>query len=93
MAGAYVVTIASPAPIAPTNVVAVDVENDTPVVVAYAGRPPIQGAEVVSLSDDLPPEGGSGEPGDLAAHVADTTPHPVYDDMPSLSLLFQNGLI
>lgn len=27
------------------------------------------------------------------AHVFDTTPHPSYDDLPSLRLLFENGLI
>lgn len=29
----------------------------------------------------------------IAFHVADTTPHPVYDDGPSLVLIFENGLI
>lgn len=29
----------------------------------------------------------------VAAHIADQTPHPVYDDIPSLNLLFENGLI
>lgn len=29
----------------------------------------------------------------LAGHVDDTTPHPAYDDMPSLVLLFENGLV
>ncbi len=90
MSGAYVITIASPAPIAPTNVVAVDVETGAPVVVAYAGRPALEGIEIISLDDPIPDNGSSG---DLAAHVADTTPHPVYDDMPSMTLIFQNGLI
>lgn len=26
-------------------------------------------------------------------HVADATPHPAYDDMPSLSIIFENGLV
>lgn len=30
---------------------------------------------------------------DLNAHINDETPHPVYDDIPSLNLLFENGLI
>lgn len=46
-------------------------------------------------------EVGAGDPGavqglidtSLGAHVADTTPHPAYDDLPSLTLLFENGLI
>lgn len=50
------------------------------------------------------PKGDKGDPGergekgdsDLAAinnHIADTTPHPAYDDLPSLTLQFENGLI
>ena len=34
----------------------------------------------------------TGEPA-LAAHLIDPTPHPVYDEMPSLTLIFENGLI
>lgn len=30
---------------------------------------------------------------DLTAHINDATPHPTYDDLPSLNLLFENGLI
>jgi len=26
-------------------------------------------------------------------HIADPTPHPAYDDLPSLKILFENGLI
>lgn len=41
--------------------------------------------------------GPAGPPGDattaVAEHLADLTPHPVYDDLPSLVLLFENGLI
>lgn len=29
----------------------------------------------------------------IAVHVIDPTPHPAYDDMPSLRLLYENGLI
>lgn len=28
----------------------------------------------------------------LFAHINDSTPHPAYDDIPSLVLLFENGL-
>lgn len=28
----------------------------------------------------------------ITAHAIDPTPHPAYDDMPDLSLLFENGL-
>lgn len=34
----------------------------------------------------------AGEPA-LEAHLIDPTPHPVYDEMPSLTLIFENGLI
>jgi hypothetical protein len=30
---------------------------------------------------------------DLDGHVNSATPHPTYDDLPSLNLLFENGLI
>lgn len=30
---------------------------------------------------------------ELDTHVNSTNPHPSYDDLPSLTLLFQNGLI
>lgn len=42
------------------------------------------------------PRGEDGEAGDgslLVEHLSDTTPHPAYDDLPSLTLLFENGLI
>jgi hypothetical protein len=29
----------------------------------------------------------------ISAHVNAVAPHPVYDDLPSLTLLFENGLI
>ena len=41
------------------------------------------------------PQGPQGESGAaaVATHIADTTPHPAYDDLPSLSLLFENGIV
>jgi hypothetical protein len=30
---------------------------------------------------------------EIEAHVASQTPHAVYDDLPSLNLLFENGLV
>lgn len=29
----------------------------------------------------------------VGAHVNDATPHPAYDDLPSLTLIFENGLV
>lgn len=50
--------------------------------------------------NDLPyfiPSGDGGSeplpPGDLADHVNDTTPHPVYDDGPSLLLIYENAKV
>lgn len=28
----------------------------------------------------------------ISQHVADNTPHPVYDDMQDLTIIFENGL-
>ena len=44
------------------------------------------------------PQGIQGVPGidgsaAVLEHIADATPHPIYDDTPSLSLLFENGII
>lgn len=36
---------------------------------------------------------GESDSGLVTVHIADTTPHPAYDDLPSLTLLFENGLI
>lgn len=93
MPNLHVITVASPSSIPPGSVIGVDTENDTPVVIAYAGRPPLAGAEVVVVNDT--PPGGEGGDGGLALsnHIGDNTPHPVYDDMPSLTLLFNNGLV
>lgn len=44
------------------------------------------------------PQGPRGFPGEdlteeLDAHINDATPHPAYDDLPSFTLIFENGLI
>lgn len=44
------------------------------------------------------PDGPSGPPGppataELATHVAAAEPHQAYDDLPSMRLIFENGLI
>lgn len=40
----------------------------------------------------VPTDGGVSD-AVILAHINDVTPHPVYDDLPSLTLLFENGLI
>lgn len=47
---------------------------------------------------DLPyftpiPEGTNVSDAQLLAHIQSSTPHPMYDDMPSLKLIFENGLV
>lgn len=37
--------------------------------------------------------GGEAPPADLAAHISDPTPHPVYDDGPSFVLRYQNAKV
>lgn len=44
------------------------------------------------------PQGPQGEPGDsgtaaLETHIAATEPHPAYDDIADLTLIFNNGLV
>jgi hypothetical protein len=41
----------------------------------------------------VPSDPGDVIPADLAAHIADLTPHPVYDDGPRLDLLYQNAKV
>lgn len=36
---------------------------------------------------------GEGTSTALLTHIQSETPHPVYDDLPSLTLLYENGLI
>jgi hypothetical protein len=42
--------------------------------------------------------GPAGPPGlstyaEVLTHISDTTPHPAYDDLPSMVLIFENGLV
>lgn len=37
--------------------------------------------------------GGGGVSGDLGAHISSPEPHPIYDDGPSLVLLYQNAKV
>lgn len=66
------------------------------------------GTQHVSVTNSGPPgpagpQGPTGAPGSgavdtvardmISLHLIDTTPHSVYDDMPDLTLIFENGLI
>lgn len=53
-------------------------------------------ATLVTVAGPPGPPGADGSGGDstaLQAHIDSPTPHPAYDDLPSLSLLFENGLV
>jgi len=65
--------------------------------------PPESYVQLVPVSG---PTGPPGAPGDLSSaelqgiidatlmvHVDEPEPHPAYDDMPTLRLIFENGLI
>lgn len=40
------------------------------------------------------PEGPGGvTPEDLEEHISGEAPHPAYDDIPSLAIIFENGLV
>lgn len=50
----------------------------------------------VQVAGGVPgPQGvpGISTAGLVDAHIADATPHPAYDDLQSLTLLFENGLV
>lgn len=58
---------------------------------------PVEVIEVL-VGDIQGPPGPQGPPGEsegetVALHLMDPTPHPVYDDMPSLVLIYENHLI
>lgn len=55
---------------------------------------PVQRLIVTQVPGVGPPgPSGPGAGSDLADHIADPTPHPPYDDQPSLVLLFENKLV
>lgn len=43
--------------------------------------------------NSLPYIGGAGGGGDVIEHIDSETPHPVYDDGPSLFLLYENAKV
>lgn len=53
--------------------------NDRLIILESGGQSPVG---IQAMIDDT-----------IGVHVNDTTPHPAYDDMPSLVLLFENGLV
>jgi hypothetical protein len=76
-----------------TSTPVVEVVQETPAVVQVVQEP----VTVVEVATIFTGANGGVTDADLAAaitdHVNDTSPHPVYDDMPSTTLIFENGLI
>lgn len=72
----------------------IHIEPQTEVVVHVEGDPTLELSQVPGVGP-RGPEGPIGpvDVSGLNAHIDDTTPHPAYDDLPSLVLLFENGLI
>ncbi len=74
-----------------TDTISVVVDGDPVTVVVDAAT--IQTIEVNTTAvGPIGPQGLPGADADVTTHVADTTPHPAYDDLPSLSLLFESQL-
>jgi len=56
-------------------------DNIGPALDEYMAEHPLEGATTEYVDDTV------------TAHAESATPHPVYDDMPSLTLIFDNGLV
>lgn len=57
----------------------------------HAAEGDVVGALVEHIQDGVAHGGGSAA--DLTNHIADSTPHPAYDDITDLKVLLENGLI
>lgn len=60
--------------------------------VVLENLPPVKPEQVNLVITEYLRENPVDEP-QLEAHVITDNPHPAYDDMPSLTLLFENGLL
>lgn len=78
----------SPSVTVTTTPMTVTVVDHAGTVTAAGGTPSV----TVALAGIQGPPGAGGAAA-VAAHEADETPHPAYDDLPSLTILFENGLI
>lgn len=76
--------------------------DDTVLIIEGTGEPEVlhfhnQESVVLLTSTGLPgppgPPGPAGGEVILQQHIENPTPHPAYDDIPDLSLLFDNGLL
>lgn len=54
---------------------------------------PVPGPAGIGAPGPPGPTGPAGDAAAITTHITDPTPHPTYDDLPSLALIFENGLI
>lgn len=73
-------------------IIEVFTETSTPIIEVPIGMRGPRGPE--GPEGPIGPQGLKGEDADdlLNLHIEDGTPHSAYDDMPNLTLLFENGL-
>jgi len=79
----------SPSVAVTTTPMTVTVIDHAGTVTAAGGSPSV----TVSLAGIQGPSGDGSNTAAVVAHEADTTPHPAYDDLPSLAIIFENGLV
>jgi hypothetical protein len=66
------------------------VNGQPPVTITPTARPVI----VVTQTPGVGPPGSAGSAAvDLLVHILSDSPHPAYDDQPSLVLIFENRLV
>lgn len=78
----------------------VEIVVEPPAIPNFEAAPPEPSGLTILPVPGVPgppgPPGDDGAPGDataVAVHVADPTPHPVYDEGPDLILLYQNAKV
>jgi hypothetical protein len=78
----------------------VEIVVEPPAIPTFADAPPASTElEILPVPGVPGPPGPAGEPGSpgdaeaVAAHIADPTPHAVYDEGPSLLLLYENAKV
>lgn len=74
------------------SIIEIFTEMSSPIIEVPIGMRGPQGPE--GPIGPVGPQGLKGEDADslVNLHIEDETPHSAYDDMPNLTLLFENGL-
>lgn len=76
----------------PEPEIVVIVEPPSPDVTVVV-EPPLAGTDVVVSDVGLPGRDATDAGGAVHAHIHSATPHPVYDDGPSLVLKYRNAKV